>query len=129
MIIILQVRQRVGGGGGKKKRPNQNPATLHVTDGKSAEVASRSYLVGILARLRAMASSTAFSCFRSSSRRDNVLLGFPEPDPEPGPGAEDEAAAGGLPDDEGAMGPFPEDLGGGDRGRFLSPWGGIGRGP
>lgn len=28
---------------------------------------------GIFARLRAMASSTAFSCFRSSSRRDNVL--------------------------------------------------------
>lgn len=28
---------------------------------------------GILARLRAMASSTAFSCFRSSSRRDRVL--------------------------------------------------------
>lgn len=31
---------------------------------------------GILARLRAMASSTAFSCFSSSSRRDSVLA-FP----------------------------------------------------
>ena len=32
---------------------------------------------GILARLRAMASSTALSCFRSSSRRDSVLA-FPD---------------------------------------------------
>lgn len=29
---------------------------------------------GIFARLRAMASSTAFSCFRSSSRRVKVLV-------------------------------------------------------
>lgn len=32
---------------------------------------------GILARLRAMASSTALSCLRSSSRRDKVLA-FPD---------------------------------------------------
>lgn len=32
---------------------------------------------GILARLRAMASSTALSCFRSSSRRESVLA-FPD---------------------------------------------------
>lgn len=32
---------------------------------------------GILARLRAIASSTAFSCFSSSSRRDSVLA-FPD---------------------------------------------------
>lgn len=67
-----------------------------------------SYFAGIFARLRAMASSTAFSCFSSSSRRDSVLLGFVEPEP----------GTGGLP--EGAAGPFPDDLGGGDRGRFLS---------
>jgi len=76
-----------------------------------------------------MASSTAFSCFSSSSRRDSVLLGLLEPEPElePEPVAEVEPGAGGLPD--GAAGPFPDDLGGGDRGRFLSPWGGMGRGP
>lgn len=71
-----------------------------------------SYLAGIFARFRAMASSTAFSCFNSSSRRDSVLLGLLEPDPEPDPGRA------GLPD--GAAGPLPDDLGGGDRGRFLS---------
>lgn len=60
-----------------------------------------------------MASSTAFSCFNSSSRRDSVLLGLLEPEPAP----EAEAGTAGLP--EGAIGPFPEDLGGGDRGRFL----------
>lgn len=82
-----------------------------------------SYLAGIFARFRAMASSTAFSCFRSSSRRDSVLLGLLEPEPV----AEVEPGAGGLPNK--GTGPFPEDLGGGDRGRFLSPWGGMGRGP
>ncbi len=65
-----------------------------------------------------MASSTAFNCFSSSSRRERVLLGLPdaeleaEPEPDPAPGA------GGLPADT-AAGPFPEDLGGGDKGRFL----------
>lgn len=57
---------------------------------------------GILALLRAMASSTAFSCFSSSSRRERVLLGLPEPG----------AGAGDLPAD--AASPLPEDLGGGD---------------
>lgn len=71
------------------------------------------YLVGIFALFRAIASSTAFSCFSSSSRRDSVLLGLLEPEPT----AEVEPGAGGLPD--GAAGPFPDDLGGGDRGRFL----------
>lgn len=87
------------------------------------------YFPGILALFRAMASSTAFSCFRSSSRRDSVLLVLPDPDPEPAPGEgpEAEPGGGGLP--EGMAGPFPDDLGGGDRGRFLSPWGGMGRGP
>lgn len=75
-----------------------------------------SYLAGIFARFRAMASSTAFSCFNSSSRRDSVLLGLLEPDPEPDP--EPEPGRAGLPD--GAAGPLPDDLGGGDRGRFLS---------
>lgn len=64
-----------------------------------------------------MASSTAFSCFSSSSRRDRVLLGLLEPDPEPEPAAEPEPGAAGLPG--GAAGPLPEDLGGGDKGRFL----------
>lgn len=61
-----------------------------------------------------MASSTAFNCFSSSSRRERVLLGLPDPELEadPAPGA------GGLPADT-AAGPFPEDLGGGDTGRFL----------
>lgn len=71
--------------------------------------------MGILARLRAMASSTAFSCFSSSSRRDRVLLGLLEPEAEPA--ADTEPGAAGLPD--GATGPFPDDFGGGDRGRFL----------
>lgn len=61
-----------------------------------------------------MASSTAFSCFSSSSRRDSVLLGLLEPAPAPEP----EPGSGGLPD--GAAAPFPDDLGGGDMGRFLS---------
>lgn len=73
-----------------------------------------SYFAGIFARFRAMASSTAFSCFSSSSRRDSVLLGLLEPTPAPEP----EPGSGGLPD--GAAAPFPDDLGGGDMGRFLS---------
>lgn len=85
------------------------------------------YFAGIFALLRAMASSTAFSCFSSSSRRDSVLLGLVEPDA--GPVFEPEAGAVGLPDDSTA-GPFPDALGDdGGIGRFLSPWGGIGRGP
>lgn len=58
-----------------------------------------------------------------------MLLGLPDPDAEPEPeaAAEAEPGAAGFPD--GAAGPFPDDLGGGDRGRFLSPWGGMGRGP
>lgn len=79
--------------------------------------AAVAYFPGILALLRAMASSTAFNCFSSSSRRERVLLGLAEPEPEaepePGPGA------GGLPPDA-AVGPLPEDLDGGDRGRFLN---------
>ena len=79
------------------------------------------YFAGIFALLRAMASSTAFSCFNSSSRRDSVLLGLPEPEPEPEPGPEPEEGPGPgaacLPD--GVDGPFPEDLVGGDSGRFL----------
>lgn len=77
------------------------------------------YLAGIFARFRAMASSTAFSCFSSSSRRDSVLLGLLEPDPElePEPAAEAEPGVAGLPD--GTTGPLPDDLGGGERGRFL----------
>lgn len=74
-----------------------------------------SYFEGIFARFRAMASSTAFSCFSSSSRRDSVLLGLLEPAPAPEP----EPGSGGLPDGAAAA-PFPDDLGGGDMGRFLS---------
>lgn len=85
------------------------------------------YLAGIFARFRAMASSTAFSCFSSSSRRERVLLALPEPDPDVEPAAGAEAGAAGLL--EGAAGPFPDDFGGGDRGRFLSPCEGAGRGP
>ena len=45
-----------------------------VTKGQSGAPRTANYTFpGILARLRAMASSTAFSCFRSSSRRDRVL--------------------------------------------------------
>lgn len=77
------------------------------------------YLAGILARLRAMASSTAFSCFSSSSRRDSVLLGFPD----------DEPAAGGFPGNAAAAAALLDDLVGGDRGRFLSPGPSSGRGP
>lgn len=68
-----------------------------------------------------MASSTAFSCFRSSSRRDSVLLGLLEPDPAADAGLGATSLA------DGAAGLFPDDLGGGDRGRFLSPCGGMGR--
>lgn len=71
------------------------------------------YLAGIFARLRAIASSTAFSCFNNSSRRDRVLLGLPEPVLV----AKAEPGTVGLPSS--AAGPFPDDLGGGDRGRFL----------
>lgn len=63
-----------------------------------------------------MASSTAFSCFRSSSRRESVLLGL-EAEPEPADGAE--LGAVGLAECEGGAAIFPEDLGGGDKGRFL----------
>lgn len=71
-------------------------------------------LPGILALLRAIASSTALSCFRSSSLRDSVL-DLP---------ALADAAAPGAP----ISGPFPGMLvtllelfvGGGDCGRFLS---------
>lgn len=86
------------------------------------------YFPGILALLRAMASSTAFNCFSSSSRRERVLLGLPEPELEADPAPDPGTGAGGLPADM-AAGPFPADFGGGDRGRFLSPCGGIGRGP
>lgn len=87
------------------------------------------YFPGIFALLRAMASSTAFSCFSSSSRRDRVLLDLPEPEPDPDPGPEPgtgpepgpepEPGPGGLP--AAGPGPFPEDLVGGDMGLFLSP--------
>lgn len=81
------------------------------------------YLAGILARLRAMASSTAFSCLSNSSRRDSVLLGLLEPEPA----AEAEPGTADLP--EGAACAFPDDLGGGDIGRFLSPCVAAGRVP
>ena len=68
-------------------------------------------MAGILARLRAIASSTALSCLSSSSRRESVLLGLLEPAPAEEPGATD------LP--EGAACAFPDDFGGGDNGRFL----------
>lgn len=77
------------------------------------------YFPGILALLRAMASSTAFNCFSSSSRRERVLLGLAEPEPEAELEPDPAPGAGGLPADM-AAGPFPEDLGGGDRGRFLN---------
>lgn len=86
------------------------------------------YFPGIFALLRAMASSTAFNCFSSSSRRERVLLGLPEPELEADPAPDPGTGAGGLPADM-AAGPFPADFGGGDRGRFLSPCCGIGRGP
>lgn len=76
------------------------------------------YFPGILALLRAMASSTAFNCFSSSSRRERVLLGLAEPEPEAEPEPDPAPGPGGLPADM-AAGPFPKDLGGGDRGRFL----------
>lgn len=69
------------------------------------------YFAGIFARFRAIASSTAFSCFNSSSRRDRVLLGLLENEP----GAEPGTPA--FPN--GTAGLFPDDLGGGDTGRFL----------
>lgn len=82
----------------------------------------RLYLAGILARLRAMASSTALSCLSSSSRRDSVLLGLLEP----APAAEAEPGPADLL--EGAGCAFPDDFGGGDNGRFLSPCVAVGRG-
>lgn len=81
--------------------------------------AAVAYFPGILALLRAMASSTAFNCFSSSSRRERVLLGLAEPEPEAGPEPDPGPGAGGLPPDA-AAGPLPEDLGGGDKGRFLN---------
>lgn len=126
-----------------RRRRGAALALLEGVKGQENQRCPPSYFVGILARLRAMASSTAFSCFSSSSRRDSVLLGLLAPAAEPGPP--------GRP--PGAAGPFPDDLGGGDRGRFLrtrgrrsvrgawshghagrgstylSPWGAAGRGP
>lgn len=79
--------------------------------GRQAGGQGEGYFPGILALLRAMASSTALSCFSSSSRRDSVLLGLPEPGP----------TGGCLPEpDDNPPGPFPDDLGGGDKGRFLN---------
>lgn len=118
---------------GEKNTPSHNPLLFlrltrpHIEAdwqaGEQWRCGLPCYLAGILARLRAMASSTALSCFRSSSRRDSVLLGLLEPEPA----AAVEPGAAGLPNK--GTGPFPDDLGGGDRGRFLSPWGGMGRGP
>lgn len=82
-------------------------------DWRTGEEWASFYLAGIFARFRAIASSTAFSCFSSSSRRESVLLGLLEPEPV----AEAEPGTAGLPN--GAGGPFPDNLGGGDRGRFL----------
>lgn len=62
-----------------------------------------------MARLRAMASSTAFNCFSSSSRRERVLLGLPGPEPEAEADPDPAPGAGGLPADA-AAGPFPEVL-------------------
>lgn len=81
--------------------------------------------------MRAMASSTAFSCLSSSSRRDSVLLGL-EPGPAPPPTKAEGGTLGLLPGGTAVvpLGPFPdEDLGGGDKGRFLSPWGATALGP
>lgn len=66
-------------------------------------------LPGILARFRAMASSTALSCLRSSSRRDNVLA-FPDLVPAA-------AVSVALP---GTLVTLLELLDWGDSGRFLS---------
>lgn len=82
-------------------------------DWQTGEEWASFYLAGIFARLRAMASSTAFSCFSSSSRRDSVLLGLLEAEPA----ADAEPGTAGL--SSGAAWPFPDDLVGGDRGRFL----------
>lgn len=119
------------------------PPPLSIVAGATAP---QLYLAGILALFRAMASSTAFSCLSSSSRRDSVLLGLPEPpppaaaepEPEPEPAAsccccccccfpDDDGAPDGFPDN--AAGPFPDDLVGGDKGRFLSGCRARGRGP
>ena len=77
---------------------------------------------GILARLRAMASSTAFSCFSSSSRRDSVLA-FPDLVPVDAPAAALLSEA--LP---GTLVTLLELLDWGDNGRFLWGWGGSQRG-
>lgn len=112
-------------GRGKKKKKLLHATTFTVPSAHKAAQAGRQadwrrdeeqalfYLAGIFARLRAIASSTAFSCFNNSSRRDRVLLGLPEPVLV----AKAEPGTVGLP--SGAAGPFPDDLGGGDRGRFL----------
>lgn len=71
---------------------------------------------GILARLRAMASSTALSCFSSSSRRDSVLA-FPDLVPAAVVVLVSEA----LP---GTLVTLLELLDWGDSGRFLQGWGG-----
>lgn len=97
----------------------------HLGTQRRLHMSSRSeplYLAGILARLRAMASSTAFSCLSSSSRRDSVLLGLLEP------GTAAEAEPGAVDLFEGAACAFPDDFGGGDSGRFLSPCVAAGRG-
>lgn len=133
--MVHLITERGGGGGGMGEwwdlLVRLNPMTLTVAwatglhrqaDGQAVVL----YFAGIFALLRAMASSTAFSCFSSSSRRDSVLLGLFEPDPDPV--VEAEPGAVGLPD--GTAGPLPDALGDGGMGRFLSPWGGIlGRGP
>ena len=51
--------------------------SLTLAGGEGASPRGPYTFPGILARLRAMASSTALSCFRSSSRRDSVLA-FPD---------------------------------------------------
>lgn len=94
-------------------RPGGNPQRAALALAQRKQL----YLAGIFARLRAMASSTALSCFSSSSRRDSVLLGLLEPEAEPG--------AADLP--EGGACAFPDDFGGGDIGRFLSPGVAVGR--
>lgn len=99
----------------------KNTTQLHRATLALARRNKPGYLAGILARLRAMASSTALSCLSSSSRRDSVLLGLVEPEPA----AEAEPGAADLP--AGAACAFPDDFGGGDIGRFLSPCVAAGR--
>lgn len=101
--------------GGKTLHPTTLTRPHRQADWRTGEEWASFYLAGIFARFRAIASSTAFSCFSSSSRRESVLLGLLEPEPEPV--AEAEPGTAGLPN--GAAGPFPDNLGGGDRGRFL----------